>query len=182
MTEASTDVDPPALRRLAQLDERWIRSDEVSKTSSNGPRKMGYQPGLDGLRALSVIAVMLYHAGFTWMPGGFFGVEVFFVVSGYLITALLIDEREQQQRISLEKFWLRRARRLLPALATMLVTISVWAALFGSKADQSTLKRDLPWSIFYAGNWGQILGKTPYFSRLIRCCCSRSSMSKAVIR
>ncbi|MCU1389622.1 MAG: acyltransferase 3, partial [Ilumatobacteraceae bacterium] len=125
---------------------------------------MGYQPGLDGLRAVSVVAVMLYHAGFTWMTGGFFGVEVFFVVSGYLITSLLLDEREKQQRISLEQFWLRRARRLLPALVTMLTAVAIWAALFGTAEQQSTLKRDLPWSIFYVGNWGQVVGKTPYFS------------------
>jgi peptidoglycan/LPS O-acetylase OafA/YrhL len=125
--------------------------------------KMGYQPGLDGLRAISVIAVMLYHAGFTWMHGGFFGVEVFFVVSGYLITSLLLDEREQNRRVNLGQFWLRRARRLLPALFTMLLAVSLWASLFGTAEQQSTLKRDLPWSIFYLGNWGQILGKAPYF-------------------
>ncbi len=125
---------------------------------------MGYQPGLDGLRAISVVAVLLYHAGFGWMSGGFFGVEVFFVVSGYLITSLLLDERETQQRVSLEQFWIRRARRLFPALVTMLVAVAVWAMFFGSDEQQSTLKRDLPWSIFYAGNWGQIFGSTPYFS------------------
>ncbi len=125
---------------------------------------MGYQPGLDGLRAISVVAVVLFHAGFSWMHGGFFGVEVFFVVSGYLITSLLLDEREKQQRISLEQFWMRRARRLLPALGAMLASVAVWVALFGSAEQQSTLKRDLPWSLFYVGNWGQILGSTPYFS------------------
>ncbi len=125
---------------------------------------MGYQPGLDGLRAISVAAVMLFHAGFSWMPGGFFGVEVFFVVSGYLITSLLLDEREKNQRVSLEQFWLRRARRLFPALVTMLIAVALWTAMFGSAEQQSTLKRDLPWSIFYLNNWGQILGSTPYFS------------------
>ena len=97
------------------------------------------------------------------MHGGFFGVEVFFVVSGYLITSLLLDEREQNHRINLGQFWLRRARRLLPALFTMLLAVSLWASLFGTAEQQSTLKRDLPWSIFYLGNWGQILGKAPYF-------------------
>ena len=73
---------------------------------------MGYQPALDGLRALSVIAVIFYHAGFSWMRGGFFGVEVFFVVSGFLITSLLLDERDRTGRTNLPQFWLRRARRL----------------------------------------------------------------------
>ena len=73
---------------------------------------MGYQPGLDGLRAISVIAVIFYHAGFGWMHGGFFGVEVFFVVSGYLITTLLIEEHERAGRVDLRAFWARRIRRL----------------------------------------------------------------------
>ncbi len=155
--------DPPSLGRLAELDRRWLPTGEVEfdVTRSN---KMGYQPGLDGLRAISVIAVILYHAGFTWMTGGFFGVEVFFVVSGYLITSLLLDEREQSHRVSLSQFWLRRARRLLPALFTMLIAVSLWTSLFGTAEQQSTLKRDLPWSIFYVNNWGQILGKAPYFA------------------
>ena len=79
-------------------------------------RWLGYQPGLDGLRALSVLVVLCYHAGFGWMPGGWIGVEVFFVVSGFLITTLLIEERERHGRVDLGQFWLRRARRLLPAL------------------------------------------------------------------
>ena len=164
-------ADPPALRRLAALEERWAGGNAETPSRRNdmlrptgGIRTMGYQPGLDGLRAISVVAVVLFHAGFSWMHGGFFGVEVFFVVSGYLITSLLLDEREKQQRISLEQFWMRRARRLLPALGTMLAAVAVWVALFGSAEQQSTLKRDLPWSLFYVGNWGQILGSTPYFS------------------
>src|SRR5262249_30857578 len=114
--------DPPALRRLASLDRQWAPSEPRLSTpyARAAMRPMGYQPGLDGLRAISVAAVILYHAGFTWMTGGFFGVEVFFVVSGYLITSLLLDERDQYHRVNLEQFWLRRARRLLPALFTML--------------------------------------------------------------
>ena len=125
---------------------------------------MGYQRGLDGLRAVSVIAVMFYHAGFGWMRGGFFGVEVFFVVSGYLITSLLLDERESSGTVRLGQFWLRRARRLLPAVFTMLIAVAVWARFWASAEQQSTLRRDLPWSLAYVGNWGQILGKTAYFS------------------
>ncbi len=127
-------------------------------------RKMGYQPSLDGLRALSVGVVLLYHAGFTWMHGGFFGVEVFFVVSGFLITSLLIEETERSGRVSLGGFWLRRARRLLPALFGVLVVVAVWAALAGSAEQVSQLRRDIPWAVFYLGNWGQILGDVPYFA------------------
>lgn len=125
---------------------------------------MGYQPALDGLRAVSVIAVIMYHAGFTWMRGGFFGVEVFFVVSGFLITSLLIDEHDQTGGTNLGQFWLRRARRLLPALFSVLVVVAVLAVFIGSDQQQSQLRRDMPWALFYVGNWGQILGGVPYYA------------------
>lgn len=125
---------------------------------------MGYQPSLDGLRAVSVIAVIAYHAGAPWMTGGFFGVEVFFVVSGYLITTLLLQERERTGGTKLGQFWVRRARRLLPALFTVLLVIATWVAVFGSAEHRSDLRRDLPWSILYVNNWGQIVGSVPYFA------------------
>ena len=86
--------------------------------------------GLDGMRALAVIAVMVYHANSSWLPGGFIGVEVFFVISGYLITLLLIGEHERSGRVRLGQFYLRRARRLLPALFMMLALVVVYTALF----------------------------------------------------
>ena len=125
---------------------------------------MGYQPSLDGVRAFSVIAVILYHAGFTWMSGGFFGVEVFFVVSGFLITSLLIEERDRAHKVDLWRFWVRRWRRLLPALFTMLVAIGVWAVFWGSAEQHTQIRRDYPWGIFYLANWGQIFSQTAYFS------------------
>jgi peptidoglycan/LPS O-acetylase OafA/YrhL len=124
---------------------------------------MGQQPGLDGLRAVSVVAVVLYHAGFPWLHGGFLGVEVFFVVSGFLITTLLLEERETTGRVDLRDFWLRRARRLLPALALLLVVVGLWAALAGSQEQVSQLRRDLPWALGYLANWGQVVGAVPYF-------------------
>ncbi len=125
---------------------------------------MGYQPTLDGVRAVSVIAVILYHAGFTWMHGGFFGVEVFFVVSGFLITSLLIEERDVAGKVSLWHFWQRRWRRLLPALFTMLIAIGVWSVFWGSAEQHTQVRRDYPWGIFYLANWGQIFSKVAYFS------------------
>jgi peptidoglycan/LPS O-acetylase OafA/YrhL len=136
----------------------------VTGASADPIPAMGYQPGLDGLRAISVICVILYHAGFGWMRGGFFGVEVFFVVSGYLITSLLLEEHNRAGRVGLKQFWLRRARRLLPALFSVLIAVAVWARFAGSAEQRSTLRRDLPWSLLYLGNWGQIVGKTAYFS------------------
>ena len=92
--------------------------------------RVPYLPGLDGMRALAVVAVMVYHANNAWLPGGFIGVEVFFVISGYLITLLLIGEHERTGRIGLREFWTRRARRLLPALFTMMAALVTYAALF----------------------------------------------------
>src|ERR1035438_362693 len=96
------------------------------------PRPAGgegrYMAGLDGLRAVAVLAVVLYHLKIGWASGGLLGVGIFFVLSGYLITDLLLAEREREGAISLGRFWLRRARRLLPALWVMLVVVTVWIA------------------------------------------------------
>jgi len=129
-----------------------------------GTAGLGYQPALDGLRAVSVIAVVLYHAGFEWMHGGFFGVEVFFVISGFLITSLLVDERVARGTNDLSDFWLRRARRLLPALGVMLLAVCAWTVLAGSAEQASQLRNDMPWAVLYAANWGQIAGEVPYFA------------------
>jgi peptidoglycan/LPS O-acetylase OafA/YrhL len=138
---------------------------ERSVTLHDDWTPIGYQPSLDGLRAVAVVAVILYHGGMPGMHGGFFGVEVFFVVSGYLITSLLLDERHAHGSVSLRQFWTRRARRLLPAVFTMLLVVSVWAAVWGSAQQQAQLRRDLPWSLAYLANWGQILGGVPYFAQ-----------------
>ena len=117
--------------------------------------RVPYLPGLDGMRALAVVAVMVYHANSDWLPGGFFGVEMFFVISGYLITLLLISERERTYRISLRHFWLRRARRLLPALFTMMFFVTVWTAIFKNEA-LGALRGDVIAGFFYVSNWYQI--------------------------
>ena len=79
--------------------------------SSGRSARLPYSPALDGLRALAVIAVLIYHAGLHWLPGGFLGVEIFFTISGYLITSLLLSEWRESGRINLGQFWLRRAPR-----------------------------------------------------------------------
>ena len=117
--------------------------------------RVPYLPGLDGMRALAVVAVMVYHANSDWLPGGFLGVEMFFIISGYLITLLLISERERTYRISLRHFWLRRARRLLPALFTMMLFVTVWTAIFKNEA-LGALRGDVLAGIFYVSNWYQI--------------------------
>ena len=125
---------------------------------------MGYEPSLDGIRALSVIAVMLYHANIAWLPGGFLGVEVFFVVSGFLITSLLIEERESNHRINLKQFWIRRARRLLPAFFVMLCATAVCVAFYATDSAPD-FRRDMLPSLGYFSNWWQIFAvDTPYFA------------------
>jgi len=126
--------------------------------------RMGYQHALDGLRALSVIAVILYHAGIQWIPGGFIGVEVFFVVSGFLITSLMIDEQHVSGKVSLKQFWIRRARRLLPALFTMLIA-SLVAVTFFAKDSAPDFRQDVLPALGYFSNWWQIyFVDTPYFA------------------
>ena len=89
-----------------------------------------YVPALDGLRALAVASVLFYHAGLSWLPGGFLGVEVFFVISGYLITTLLLAEWSAKGSIDLASFWWRRARRLLPALFALILVVVGYAVFF----------------------------------------------------
>jgi len=83
-----------------------------------------YRPEIDGLRAIAVIPVILFHMGFQWIPGGFIGVDVFFVISGFLITSIILQD-VGQERFSYSDFWLRRIRRILPALMVMVFTISI---------------------------------------------------------
>ena len=127
--------------------------------------RVPYLPGLDGMRALAVIAVMIYHANSDWLPGGFLGVEMFFVISGYLITLLIIAERERTYRVSLVDFWKRRARRLLPALYVLLIGVTVYTALFEPEAV-GQLRGDVVAGLFYVSNWYQLwvgLGYTAAF-------------------
>ena len=130
----------------------------------NEQKQMGYEPSLDGIRAFSVIAVMLYHANIAWLPGGFLGVEVFFVVSRFLITSLLIEERESNGGIDLKQFWIRRARRLLPALFVMLCATAVCVAFYATDSAPD-FRRDVLPSLGYFSNWWQIIAvDTPYFA------------------
>ncbi len=117
--------------------------------------KVPYLPGLDGMRAFAVVAVMLYHANSSWLKGGFIGVEVFFVISGYLITLLLIAEKEKSGAVDLKSFWVRRFRRLLPALFVMMTLLAVWTALF-QRDSLGKLRGDILGGAGYISNWYQI--------------------------
>ena len=131
------------------------------------PRGIRYIPAIDGLRAVAVIAVLLYHLGISWIPGGFLGVDLFFVISGYVITRLLLDSIQRSGGLDLRAFYIARIRRLLPPLLFMIIT----TALFVSLWAPDTIKRfltDAPFSIFGAMNWWLVFRHTDYFEAIGR--------------
>jgi peptidoglycan/LPS O-acetylase OafA/YrhL len=119
--------------------------------------------GLDGLRAVAVLAVVLYHLNVGWASGGLLGVGVFFVLSGYLITDLLLAEREREGAIALGRFWLRRARRLLPALWVMLVVVTLWIALL-EPSQLAGVRGALLAALLYFSNWWYAFQHVSYFA------------------
>ncbi len=130
-------------------------------------RSIQYIPAIDGLRALAVIAVMFYHLGFSWIPGGFLGVDLFFVISGYVITRMLLDSIAQSGGLDLRGFYLARLRRLLPALLFMLTTtiiaVGIWAP--------DTIKRllvDTPFALTGTINWWLVAKEQDYFESIGR--------------
>ncbi|MEQ1699179.1 MAG: acyltransferase family protein [Ilumatobacteraceae bacterium] len=125
--------------------------------------RVPYLPGLDGLRAIAVSAVLVYHANHGWLSGGFLGVEVFFVISGYLITLLLLSEKERTGRVRLGQFWMRRARRLLPALFVMMAALAIYMSLFNTR-PMGRARGDLLGGTFYVSNWFQIWAGQSYTS------------------
>jgi peptidoglycan/LPS O-acetylase OafA/YrhL len=124
-------------------------------------------PGVDGLRALAVAAVVVYHVNGGWLPGGFLGVDVFFVISGYLITSLLLSEYRKAGTINLPRFWLRRARRLLPALFLMLAA-TLAAMLILHPGEVARLHGAVLASVGYVTNWYFIFAHVPYFEQFGR--------------
>jgi peptidoglycan/LPS O-acetylase OafA/YrhL len=126
-------------------------------------RDRRYLPGLDGVRAVAVTAVILYHLGFGWATGGLLGVGVFFTLSGYLITDLLVAGLSSR-RMRLTDFWLARARRLLPALLAMLAVVAVWVWV-DDRAQLATVRDQTLAALIYMSNWWQTLGHQSYFAR-----------------
>jgi peptidoglycan/LPS O-acetylase OafA/YrhL len=129
------------------------------------PVKQGrrYMPGLDGLRAIAVIGVMLYHLKFGWAEGGLLGVGVFFTLSGYLITDILLNQ-VNKGGMKLKSFWLARARRLLPALFLMLIVVTAWVTVIGPHQPADFRAAALS-AVAYVNNWWLIFHHVSYFER-----------------
>jgi peptidoglycan/LPS O-acetylase OafA/YrhL len=127
-------------------------------------RNQRYMPGLDGLRAIAVLAVIAFHLGFGWAPGGLLGVGIFFTLSGYLISDILLSQLARRGHIRLGRFWLARARRLLPALFVMLIVVVAWVTIFGPAQPQQ-FRDAVVASALYVSNWQLIFGDVSYFAR-----------------
>ncbi len=138
-------------------------SGTLEKPDASDNRALPYVPGLDGIRAFAVAAVLLYHGRVPWFPGGFLGVDVFFVLSGYLITSLLLAEYRRSGGVDLRRFWMGRARRLLPAAVTVIAVCLLIVAIFYT-SDLGRLRGDALASLLYVNNWHQILAHHSYFA------------------
>ena len=121
-----------------------------------------FRGDIQGLRAIAVIAVLLYHAGVPWMGGGYVGVDVFFVVSGFLITGLLVRELDQTGTVDLGRFYARRARRLLPASAVALIAVGALTYVFLPASRWASIAGDMVASTFYVMNWRLAAGAVDY--------------------
>lgn len=137
-------------------------------TATRPPQEVGvehaYRPALDGLRAIAVMGVVTYHLGASWLPGGFLGVDLFFVLSGFLITSLLLDEVARRGCISYSDFLAHRARRLLPALYVLIAAVCAWAAWLAAPEAIGDLRGAALAAVFYVANWFFIATSRSYFA------------------
>ncbi|MEQ1788497.1 MAG: acyltransferase family protein, partial [Acidimicrobiales bacterium] len=134
---------------------------DAGRPGRAGAGSFGHQPALDGVRAVAVAAVLLFHGGVGWMTGGYIGVSVFFTLSGFLITSLLLREVDAHGRVDVGAFYARRARRLLPASALCLTAIVV-AAWLGAFEGVANLRRDVLGALAQVANWTQLLSGESY--------------------
>src|SRR6266540_3085336 len=127
--------------------------------------RIAYQPALDGLRAMAILTIMLYHGEVSWPRGGYLSVDLFFVLSGYLITTLLLAEWEARATIDLKRFWSGRARRLLPALFRMLGGIAAYAVLLAPATGLARMRGDALATLLYVANWRFAFTHLSYFEQ-----------------
>lgn len=141
------------------------RTNSAAKEQAPTRPKSRYIPALDGLRTLAVVAVVLYHLNLTWAQGGLLGVTIFFVLSGYLITRLLLNEVAKTGRIDLKSFWIRRIRRLVPAVVTVVVVTCALCTVF-NHVMLTKMRPDILPSLLFFNNWWQIAQNVSYFNAL----------------
>ena len=127
-------------------------------------RRDGRLTALDGIRAFAVLGVMLFHFGVPWAQGGLLGVDVFFVLSGFLITSLLCREFDRTSTVRLRAFWARRARRLLPGLFVLLLAVALYAHFYATSVDVTSLRKDALATLLYVANWRYIVSNQGYFA------------------
>lgn len=135
------------------------------ETLSSTKHRLGYHPALDGLRGMAVLSVLAYHGGVRQARGGFLGVDVFFVLSGFLITALLVNEWRQNGRIDIRAFWARRIKRLMPALIMLSLGMVVWLFFVADPAQQTSLRLDILATLGYVANWRFVVSGQSYFAQ-----------------
>jgi peptidoglycan/LPS O-acetylase OafA/YrhL len=149
--DRSSTPDAPAARGRAE--------------KTDGAPRLRHVPALDGLRGAAVAGVLLFHSDL--LIGGYLGVDLFFVLSGFLITSLLLTERREKGRIELRRFWARRARRLLPALGGLLAGIVVFAAVFADPNQLGQIRADGLATMAYVANWHAIFSNTGYWDLFV---------------
>jgi len=160
-----SDVSTSAISRAAGTGQTADTATGATPRSGRAPSgRPARIEGLDGLRALAIVGVLVYHLNASWLPGGFLGVDVFFVVSGFLITTLLVREHHRTGRIALSQFWVRRARRLVPALVLCVVT-SVLIARAVSQDLLVDIGRQIVGALTFSTNWAEITAGTSYFDQ-----------------
>ena len=144
---------------------KGARTNSAANEQAPTRPKSRYIPALDGLRTLAVVAVVLYHLNLTWAQGGLLGVTIFFVLSGYLITRLLLNEVAKTGRIDLKSFWIRRIRRLFPAVVTVVVVTCALCTIF-NHVMLTKMRPDILPSLLFFNNWWQIAQNVSYFNAL----------------
>jgi peptidoglycan/LPS O-acetylase OafA/YrhL len=149
-------------------DTRSGEEDQAGPDDPDAPRggpSLSYIPALDGIRGVAIIVIMGYHGGVFLTSGGFYSLDTFFALSGFLITSLLISEWQRTEIIRLGRFWARRARRLLPALLVMLLGVAAFAEFVVPAGTYPTLRGDAFSALFYYANWHFIAIGSNYFNQ-----------------
>ncbi|GAC1542362.1 MAG: acyltransferase family protein [Acidimicrobiales bacterium] len=164
--------------RYVPVGRHFATSDRRGQRHAGGQRE--HLAGLDGLRGLAVAGVVAYHLGFGWAKGGFLGVDTFLVLSGYLITAGMLSEYDRTGGVSLRAFWVRRIRRLFPALVVVLCAAGLFAATWALPDQRRSLRLDILSALAFGSNWRFIASSQGYFGQAAAPSLVRHTWSLAV--